>query len=288
MRQFAAHLGVSDRMVSKWEKAGAAIRPYPVNQAVLDTSLAMCTDAVRARFWALLRADQVPHLRSGGVSRVPGPRPLTGGTMPDTVPTPDPRTRRNTRRGAPRTSNATAAPLHVGNVANFALNQADLPDHADHIDVTIEQCDDEPPEVWLNLMQRDRPDLPRPDGYLIETGLSADQAAHLAVALLAAAAMLAEGHAQPTAPVPDDEAIRRLAQGRGRGAPPPAGRASGERRRTDRAAAPAARRRDRGVQPHHRAVDADLRLRQPGSRVELDVLTVRDVLLRDHVRQCRG
>jgi DNA-binding transcriptional regulator YiaG len=32
VREFAAHLGVSDRMVSKWEAGGPGLRPRPVNQ----------------------------------------------------------------------------------------------------------------------------------------------------------------------------------------------------------------------------------------------------------------
>jgi formylglycine-generating enzyme required for sulfatase activity len=50
VREFAAHLGVSDRMVSKWEAGGLTIRPRPVNQAALDTSLARANAEVRARF----------------------------------------------------------------------------------------------------------------------------------------------------------------------------------------------------------------------------------------------
>ena len=50
VREFAAHLGVSDRMVSKWEAGGLTIRPRPVNQAALDTSLARASAEIRARF----------------------------------------------------------------------------------------------------------------------------------------------------------------------------------------------------------------------------------------------
>jgi len=50
VREFAAHLGVSDRMVSKWEAGGPAIRPRPINQAALDTSLARSGPDVKARF----------------------------------------------------------------------------------------------------------------------------------------------------------------------------------------------------------------------------------------------
>lgn len=50
LREFAAHLGVSERIVSKWEKGGADINPRPVNQAALDTCLAQSDPEVRARF----------------------------------------------------------------------------------------------------------------------------------------------------------------------------------------------------------------------------------------------
>jgi transcriptional regulator with XRE-family HTH domain len=50
VRDFAAYLGVSDRMVSKWEAGGAGLAPRQVNQAALDTCLARVSDDVRARF----------------------------------------------------------------------------------------------------------------------------------------------------------------------------------------------------------------------------------------------
>ena len=50
VREFAAHLGISDRMVSKWEAGGETIRPRPLNQAALDTSLSMATPDIRSRF----------------------------------------------------------------------------------------------------------------------------------------------------------------------------------------------------------------------------------------------
>ncbi|GAA1643037.1 hypothetical protein GCM10009744_36530 [Kribbella alba] len=57
LREFAAHLGISDRMVSKWEAAGEQIHPRPVNQAALDTSLAQSSAEVRRRFEVLLAGD---------------------------------------------------------------------------------------------------------------------------------------------------------------------------------------------------------------------------------------
>lgn len=58
VRCFAAHLGVSDRMVSKWEAGGEKIRPRPENQAALDTSLASSGADVHERFLKLLRPSQ--------------------------------------------------------------------------------------------------------------------------------------------------------------------------------------------------------------------------------------
>src|SRR5262245_64055746 len=57
VREFAAHLGVSDRMVSKWEAGGEAMRPRSMNQAALDTSLAMATPETRTRFDRLAGAQ---------------------------------------------------------------------------------------------------------------------------------------------------------------------------------------------------------------------------------------
>lgn len=74
LRAFAAHLGVSERMVSKWEAGGENIVPRPVNQAALDTSLAASATDVHERFATLL------------TSREPSePRQPNGG---DTYPTP--------------------------------------------------------------------------------------------------------------------------------------------------------------------------------------------------------
>ena len=50
LREFAAHLGVSERMVSKWEAGGEKIEPRPVNQAALDTCLTRTDPDTRARF----------------------------------------------------------------------------------------------------------------------------------------------------------------------------------------------------------------------------------------------
>src|SRR6476469_3204146 len=54
VREFAEHLGVSDRMVSKWEAGGKSIKPRPMNQAALDTSLEHAAEDARARFALLV------------------------------------------------------------------------------------------------------------------------------------------------------------------------------------------------------------------------------------------
>lgn len=54
MRAFAAHLGVSERMIAKWEAGGDSLRPRPVNQAALDTSLACSSADVQERFAQLM------------------------------------------------------------------------------------------------------------------------------------------------------------------------------------------------------------------------------------------
>lgn len=50
LRAFASHLGISERMVSKWEAGGESIHPRPINQAALDTSLACSGADVQHRF----------------------------------------------------------------------------------------------------------------------------------------------------------------------------------------------------------------------------------------------
>ena len=59
VRSFADYLGVSDRMVSKWEAGGAMITPRPVNQAALDVALGRADPAAARRFVALLHAAGV-------------------------------------------------------------------------------------------------------------------------------------------------------------------------------------------------------------------------------------
>jgi formylglycine-generating enzyme required for sulfatase activity len=60
LREFAEHLGVSHRMVSKWEASGEQIQPRPVNQAALDTCLARATPDVQERFAVAVAAPTRP------------------------------------------------------------------------------------------------------------------------------------------------------------------------------------------------------------------------------------
>jgi hypothetical protein len=83
VREFAAHLGVSDRMVSKWEAAGEAMRPRPHNQAALDTSLAMANFEARTRFGQLAtgRVVQVESVGPGSGVRHVARHPVDGKLM---------------------------------------------------------------------------------------------------------------------------------------------------------------------------------------------------------------
>jgi formylglycine-generating enzyme required for sulfatase activity len=65
IRAFAAHLGVSERMVSKWEKGAEDIHPRPVNQQALDSSLAASGDDVQARFAKLTGTPQTVQSGAG-------------------------------------------------------------------------------------------------------------------------------------------------------------------------------------------------------------------------------
>jgi hypothetical protein len=40
VRAFGEYLGVSDRIVSRWEASGSTVRPRPFTQELLDTALA--------------------------------------------------------------------------------------------------------------------------------------------------------------------------------------------------------------------------------------------------------
>jgi transcriptional regulator with XRE-family HTH domain len=80
IREFAQRIGVSERMVSRWEAGGANIRPRPINQEGLDTLLAAATDDERSRFAARLEALASPE---------PSPEPETIRTGPTPPPSAD-------------------------------------------------------------------------------------------------------------------------------------------------------------------------------------------------------
>lgn len=71
IREFAAHLGVHERLVSKWEAGGSRVHPRPVNQAALDTCLARSDEVVRARFGELSAAESETHEQPGGAAAIP-------------------------------------------------------------------------------------------------------------------------------------------------------------------------------------------------------------------------
>ncbi len=60
IRTFASHIGVSHRMISKWERGGDQVRPRPGTQEVLDTMFATATADVKDRFLAALRVAPAP------------------------------------------------------------------------------------------------------------------------------------------------------------------------------------------------------------------------------------
>lgn len=62
VRNFAAHLGVGERTVSKWEAGGNQILPRPDTQAILDTALEKASREAQARFGRLVGISQLPGL----------------------------------------------------------------------------------------------------------------------------------------------------------------------------------------------------------------------------------
>jgi formylglycine-generating enzyme required for sulfatase activity len=72
IREFAAHLGVSERMISKWEAGQENIRPRPVNQSALDTCLARCDPDTQARFAFLTGSSLVPKEEEGYAEAIGG------------------------------------------------------------------------------------------------------------------------------------------------------------------------------------------------------------------------
>ncbi|NKQ54982.1 SUMF1/EgtB/PvdO family nonheme iron enzyme [Amycolatopsis sp. K13G38] len=72
IREFAAHLGVSERMISKWEAGRETINPRPVNQAALDTCLTRSDPDTQARFGHLTGGSLVPTNEDDGQTALVG------------------------------------------------------------------------------------------------------------------------------------------------------------------------------------------------------------------------
>jgi transcriptional regulator with XRE-family HTH domain len=100
IREFATRIGVSERMVSRWEASGANIRPRPINQEGLDSLLAAASEDEKSRFAARLAAfeQQLPDGIPEPVSAVPLPslrpdatprRPSVVGPLPERSHGPD-------------------------------------------------------------------------------------------------------------------------------------------------------------------------------------------------------
>ncbi|MCX4386476.1 DUF5919 domain-containing protein [Micromonospora peucetia] len=75
IRDFAVHLGVAQRTVSKWEAGGESVNPRPEMQAALDTALAQAADEAQRRFASALHQakptapDSVGGLDLGAAAR---------------------------------------------------------------------------------------------------------------------------------------------------------------------------------------------------------------------------
>ena len=65
IRDFAEHLGVSERTVSKWEAGRETVQPRPEMQAALDTALARAGNEVHRRFRSGLGLADAAELRQG-------------------------------------------------------------------------------------------------------------------------------------------------------------------------------------------------------------------------------
>ncbi|WP_219505274.1 SUMF1/EgtB/PvdO family nonheme iron enzyme [Nonomuraea ceibae] len=74
--QFAGHLGVGERLISKWEAGGEKLHPRPVNQEALDTCLANSPEEVHARFADLLGLGPAPSAVEASVAA-----PVAGATL---------------------------------------------------------------------------------------------------------------------------------------------------------------------------------------------------------------
>ncbi len=87
IRDFAAHLGVGVRTITKWEARGPRVSLRPAMQAVLDTALERASDEAKARFALLARqpepsamATPPQELRSESAATADG-LPLLGNGM---------------------------------------------------------------------------------------------------------------------------------------------------------------------------------------------------------------
>jgi len=67
LRDFAEHLGVAIRTVSKWEARGDSIQLVPDSQELLDTALSRASEEVKTRF------DQLLHERDAAGNTTPFP-----------------------------------------------------------------------------------------------------------------------------------------------------------------------------------------------------------------------
>ena len=85
VREFAAYLGISDRMVSKWEANSHRIHPRPVNQHALDTCLKRTDEETRIRFTSILRLHGIAALNVQGVTSNVEPGTASEVTDPPTV-----------------------------------------------------------------------------------------------------------------------------------------------------------------------------------------------------------
>lgn len=86
IRTFAEHIGVSHRMISKWEAGGERIRPRPANQEALDTAFATSSARAKERFLASLRQTSLQQQTSDLIlparrSREPVRHPVDGKLM---------------------------------------------------------------------------------------------------------------------------------------------------------------------------------------------------------------
>lgn len=59
IRSFADHIGVSHRMVSKWEAGADDVTPRPSNQAALDTAFSCSSKEVKSRFLGSIRVADI-------------------------------------------------------------------------------------------------------------------------------------------------------------------------------------------------------------------------------------